>query len=358
MARNFARAVGVARFPIELVRGDVSNAADVERAIQGCQIVFHGAAASQTDRETARAVNVGGTQNVMAAALRAGVERVVHISSLTVYGFPADGDLDETAPRQYQGLSYADTKLDAETVAFDYHRTHGLPVSVIQPACVYGPFGGYWTKGVLDQLKNDRVILVDDGQGLANPVYVDDVIQALLLAAVEQEAVGEAFLISDGQRVTWRQFYEQYARLVDGAEIVSAPAADLIAAHTRQVKQNRRKGLRREAWNILRQDSQLRRRIFTTREGHFAAQVLKLLAPPSFRESFKAKNRQAEPAQQEQQTKRRQPPAMSPQIVRFYTPQAYVQIDKAQRLLGYRPTHTLETGLPLVEQWARWARML
>jgi nucleoside-diphosphate-sugar epimerase len=358
MARNFARAVGVARFPIELVHGDVSNAADVERAVQGCEIVFHGAAVAGVDPETARTVNVGGTENVMAAALRAGVERVVHISSLTVYGFPSDGDLDETAPRQYQGMNYADTKLDAERVALDYHRKHGLPVSIIQPACVYGPFGGAWTTGVLDQLKNDRVILVDGGQGLANPVYVDDVIQALLLAAIKQEAIGEAFLISDGQRVTWRQFYEQYARLVDGAEIVSAPAAELVAAHNRQVKQRRKKGLLREAWDILRQDAQLRKRIFTTREGSFAARAVKPLVPRSLRESFKANNKQAKSAQPKEHPKRRQPPAMSPLIVKFYTPQAYVRIDKAERLLGYQPTHTLETGLQLVERWARWARIL
>lgn len=358
MARNLARATDVARFPIELVRGDVSVADDVERTIQGCDLVFHCAAVAGTDAKTARAVNVGGTENVLAAALRAGVERVVHISSLTVYGFPADGDLDETAPRQYSGMNYADTKLDAEKLAFEYHNKHGLPVSIIQPACVYGPFGGAWTTGVLDQLQNDRIILVDGGDGLANPVYVDDVIRAILLAAVKEQAIGQAFLISDGQRVTWREFYGQYARLVPGAEIVNATAADLIQAHNIRVRQNRKKGILREAWDILHSDPQIRKRIFRTREGAFAAQVAKPFVPQSMRSAYKAKAKTPRHAPQQEQPEPQSPPTMSPSIVKFYQPKAWVRIDKAQRLLGYQPTLDLESGLQLVEQWARWAKIL
>jgi nucleoside-diphosphate-sugar epimerase len=352
MARNLARAPCVARFPVELVRGDVSIASDVDRAVEGCDLVFHCAAVASANPETARAVNVGGTDNLLAAALRAHVSRVVHVSSLTVYGFPADGDLDETSPRQYSGMNYADTKLDAEKVAFEYYQKHALPVSIIQPACVYGPFGGSWTTGVLNQLVNDRVILVDGGHGLANPVYVDDVVRAILLAAVKEQAIGEAFLISDGHRVTWREFYGQYARLVDGAEIVSVPAADLLHAHSLQVKQNRKKSIIRESLSILREDSQLRDRIFRTREGAFAAQIARPLVPRSFIESLHAAPNQSRDAAHQE------PPAMSPGVVKFFTPKALVRIDKAQRLLGYRPAFDLESGLRRVEQWARWARIL
>lgn len=359
MARNFTRATDVARFPIELVRGDVSVSSDVDRAVEGCDIVFHCAAIARADPEAARAVNVGGTENVCSAALRSNVERVVHVSSLTVYGFPPDGDLDETAPRQYQGMNYADTKLDSEKVAFQYHDMHGLPVSIIQPACVYGPSGGSWTTGVLNQLQNDRVILVDGGDGLANPVYVDDVIQAILLAAVREQAIGEAFLISDGQRVTWKEFYNQYARLVDSAEIVSASAEDLIQAHNLLVKQNRKKGILRESWNILREDPQVRKRIFRTREGSFAAQIAKPLVPQSVRSSFKAKSKaKANHAAQQEQPEQKPPPAMSPAVVKFFIPKAWVRIEKAQRLLGYQPAFDLETGLQRVEQWAKWANVL
>lgn len=358
MARNLARAPGVARFPVELVRGDVSIASDVDHAVEGCDVVFHCAAIARANPETSRAVNVGGTENVLSAALRAHVSRVVHISSLTVYGFPADGDLDETCPRQYSGMNYADTKLDAEKVAFRYYQEDALPVSIIQPACVYGPFGGSWTTGVLNQLVNDRVILVDGGHGLANPVYVDDVVRAILLAAVKEQAIGEAFLISDGHRVTWREFYGQYARLVDGAEIVSVPAADLVQAHNLQVKQNRKKSIFRESWSILREDSQLRDRIFRTREGSFAAQIARPLVPRSVRESLNAQPTQGAHAALRAPVEPKGPPTMSPGVVKFFQPKAMVRIDKAQRVLGYQPAFDLESGLQRVEQWAQWAKIL
>jgi len=359
MARNLAHAPGVARFPVELVHGDVSVASDVDRAIEGCDLVFHCAAVAGANLETARAVNVGGTENVLSAALRAHVSRVVHISSLTVYGFPADGDLDETSPRQYSGMNYADTKLDAEKVAFEYYQKYALPVSIIQPACVYGPFGGSWTTGVLDQLVNDRVILVEGGHGLANPVYVDDVVHAILLAAIKEQAIGEAFLISDGHHVTWREFYGQYARLVDGARIVSVSAADLLQAHSMQIKQNRKKSIFRESLSILREDSQLRARVFRTREVSFAAQIARPLMPRLFRESLHAKpSTRDNGITRREQVEPKAPPAMSPGVVKFFLPKALVRIDKAQRLLDYQPAFDLESGLARVEQWARWANIL
>jgi len=364
MARNLARAPSVARFPVELVHGDVSVASDVDRAVEGCELVFHCAAVAGTNLETARAVNVGGTENVLSAALRAHVSRVVHISSLTVYGFAADGDLDETSPRQYSGMNYADTKLDAEKVAFEYYQKHALPVSIIQPACVYGPFGGSWTTGVLNQLVHDRVILVDGGHGLANPVYVDDVVHAILLAAIKEQAIGEAFLISDGHRVTWREFYEQYARLVDGGEIVSVSTADLLQAHRLQVKQDRRKSILRESLSILREDSKLRSRILRTREGSFVAQIARPLVPRSFRESLdarpSARGSQITLSEQASTTGSmpKAPPAMPPRVVKFFLPKALVRIDKAQRLLGYQPAFDLVSGLERVEQWASWAKIL
>jgi nucleoside-diphosphate-sugar epimerase len=334
-------------------------ASDVDRAIEGCDVIFHCAAIARANSETARAVNVGGTENVLSAALRTGVERVVHISSLTVYGFPPDGDLDETAPRQYQGMNYADTKLDSEKLAFQYHDMHGLPVSIIQPACVYGPFGGSWTTGVLHQLVHDRVILVNGGDGLANPVYVDDVIRAILLAAIVEQAIGEAFLISDGQRVTWREFYSQYARLVDSPEIVSASAQELIQAHNLLVKQNRKKGILRESWNILREDADVRKRILRTREGSFAAQVAKPFVPKSVRSAYKANAfAKSNHNSQQEESGPKPPPAMSPGVVKFFTPKARVRIDKAQRLLGYQPAFDLEAGLQRVEKWAKWANII
>ena len=103
LVRSFSRVPRIARFPIEMVRGDILDVASLKNAFH-CAAIGGGG-----DKEMMRLVNVEGTRNVMKAALHAEAERVVHLSSLTVYGNRPDGDLDEDSPRRYGGYSYGDT---------------------------------------------------------------------------------------------------------------------------------------------------------------------------------------------------------------------------------------------------------
>ena len=359
LVRNFARVPRIARFPIEMIHGDVTNRDDVERAVNECQVVFHCAAlGSKGRREMYQPVNVEGTRNVLEAALQAKVKRVVHLSSLTVYGDTPDGDLDESAPRHYAGYGYADTKLDSERVAFEYAEKHGLAVAVLQPTIVYGPFGGSWTTGVLESLRTERTVLVNGGDGLCNPVYVDDVVSAMLLAAVKEEAVGEAFLISSHQTVTWREFFARYARMVRNAEMVSMSADELLDSHHQ--KRRKTRGLLKETLSILQEEPPIRRRILRTPEIAFLEKIGSSLLPQGIRESLKrhfvgnGKGRRPQAVPREEKTTSR----MNPSIVRFYVAKTRVCIDKAERLLGYTPAFDLESGIQLTEQWARWANLL
>ena len=93
-------------------------------------------------------------------------------------------------------------------------RSGRVPATVLQPTAVYGPYGGVWTERVLTALRTGRVILVDGGRGLANHVYVDDLVSAMLLAAVEPAAVGEAFLVSSAEPATWQELYGAFERMI------------------------------------------------------------------------------------------------------------------------------------------------
>ena len=364
LVRNFARATRIARFPIEMVHGDITSPGDVERAVDGCDLVFHCAAlGSRGSREVRHRANVEGTRNVLEAALQAGVDRVVHLSSLTVYGNPPDGDLDETAPRRYSSNIYSDTKLDGEKVAFEYARDHGLPVAILQPTIVYGPYGAYWTVYTLRRLKTERVILVNGGDGFCNPVYIDDVINAMLLAAVRDEAIGEAFLISGEEPVTWRDFFERYARMIGSAEMVNMSADEILKAYRAQ-KRGRKKGVLRETLCILRETPSVRRRLLQTSEGAMLRRVAKSLVPPRLQESLgKWLRRQvrsdAEMDRKATASKTEKPVhLMSPEAMQLYVPKISVRIEKAKRLLGYQPAFDLESGMELTEQWAKWANLL
>ncbi|MBE9513731.1 MAG: NAD-dependent epimerase/dehydratase family protein [Chloroflexi bacterium] len=359
LVRNFARAPRIARFPIEMVQGDVTRPGDVERAVSGCEVVFHCAYGNQGNREMQRLVNVEGTRNVLAAALHARVKRVVYLSTLMVYGTTPDGDLDEVAPRRYSGNIYADSKLDAERIAFDYIEKHGLSVAILQPTAVYGPFAPVWAVDVLQRLKTEHVILVNGGDGLCNAVYIDDAVSAILLAAVKESAVGEAFLISGEQPVTWRDFYGGYARMLGTAEMVSVSAAELLKAHYAQ-KRRKTKGILRETLSILREDPLIRERLLRTPEVVLLTKAGRSLLPKPIRQSLKRRigsnSRTSRPQVASEREKPLRP--MSPPTVQFYAAKTRVRIGKAKRMLGYQPAFDLESGMRLTEQWARWANLL
>ena len=359
LVRNFARASRIARFSIEMVHGDVTSPGDVEQAVAGCEVVFHCAYGNRGSKEMQRLVNVEGTRNVLEAALHARVERVVYLSTLMVYGATPDGDLDETTPRRYSGTVYADSKLDAEKIAFEYAKKHGLSVTILQPTVVYGPFAPVWTVDVLQRLKTEQMILVNGGNGLCNAIYVDDAVNAMLLAAVKEEAVGEAFLISDGQPVTWRDFYGRHARMLGTAEMVSMSATELLKAYHAR-KPRKTKGILKETLNILREEPLVRRRLLSTSEAATIGKIGRSLVPKQIQQSLKrrikgnSKTNHQRTAPEEGKSMR----PMIPPVVRFYAAKTRVRIDKAKRLLGYQPVFDFESGMRLTEQWARWANLL
>lgn len=357
LVRNFARAPRIARFPVEMVPGDVTRPDDIKQAVHGCEVVFHCAVSTEGSKEVWYMVNVGGTKNVLEAALQAGVKRVVHLSTLMVYGATPDGDLDETAPRHALGDLYSQTKLESEKIAFNYFQRYSLPVVIIQPTGVYGPFALTYCVNVIQQLKTERVILVNGGDGLLNLVYIDDVVSAILLAAVKEQAVGEAFLISGEHPVTWRDFYSRFERILGISGTVSMSVAEAEAYYR---KKRRLKGVLRETLRILREEPVICKRILRTREVAALKRILRSLLPEQIRQSMKRRiksnGRKNRPQNAPKDKKLIRP--ISPWALSFYASKTRIRIDKAKRMLGYQPAFDFESGMRLTEQWVRWANLL
>ncbi len=348
LVRNLAGAMRLARFALDFQRGDVLDRAALGAAVQDCEIVFHCAyGTSGSQRQRAR-VNRDGTRNVLEAAAAAGARRVVHLSTLMVYGRTGDGDLDERAPRRRFGNAYADSKLDAERLAIDFARRGRVPATVLQPTAVFGPYGGVWTERVLGSMKRGRQILVDGGNGLANFVYVDDLVSAMLLAAHEPRAVGECFLISAAEPVTWKEWFERFARMLGGERTVVMSEGE-ARAFARTARKLRRR-LPGELVAALRGDKALRERLFETPELRGLREMASSLLPEGWQRKIKARlGMGAAPPP---------PPPPSGDLpiapllaseIDFFLPRTRVRIDKARDVLGYRPEFDLEAGMTLTE---------
>lgn len=355
LVRDLRKVPRLARMPVELVYGEVTAPADVARAVEGCEVVFHCAHGNSPDPEVQRRINLDGTRSVVEACLRHGRPRLVHASTCRVYGaLTPDGDLDETAPYRPSGQAYSDSKLEAEKLVFDAHREHGLPVTAIQPTSVYGPWIAVWTSMYMQRLRKGRMILVDGGEGLCNAVYVDDVADALLLAGVRDEAVGEAFLISDRQPITWGRFHDAFAELIGTGPGVNMSRDEALAFYAEWQREHRPRSVFQELPAVWREEKGFHKRIWATREYQLARRVVHALRPkrppkPARPKSF-VRTQGAVIA-----APLREIAPLTPEQVDFFAAKTWFRVEKAQRLLGYEPQFDFARGMEVVGEWARWA---
>jgi nucleoside-diphosphate-sugar epimerase len=348
LVRRVMGATPVARYPAEIVVGDMSEERTIVDAVGDCAVVFNCAKGKGADPARRWAVDVDGPGRLVEAARRTGA-RVVHVSTMAVYDRPRDGFFDETAPDAPKGDAYSDAKLAGERRALEWGARDAVPVTVIQPAAVYGPNAGVYGREIVEELRSSRVILVNGGDGICNAVYIDDVVTALLLAATNDRAPGHRFLVSGFEYPTWAQFFGHFERMLGASRTVSMTEAEALALWYRS---QRRPWLAPELWRAFKQDVGLRTRLLATADGAAVFRAAERFVPALVR-----KHRPAPPTATAAEV---EVPvsAIRPWVIRNTARKARVRIDKARELLGYTPVFDLEQGMRLTEQWARWAGLL
>jgi dihydroflavonol-4-reductase len=205
----------------EPVEGDLTDAGSLDAAVRDCRAVFHVAADYRLwapDPTPIYATNVEGTRQLLAAARRAGVERVVYTSSVATLGLPNHGDGtpgDEASPVTLADMigHYKRSKFLAEEVAREFARD-GLWVTIVNPSAPIGPRDRKPTptgKMVLDAAAGRMPAYVDTG---LNVVHVDDVAHGHLLAW-ERGRPGERYILG-GTDMTLREILVRIAKIVGG----------------------------------------------------------------------------------------------------------------------------------------------
>jgi nucleoside-diphosphate-sugar epimerase len=198
---------------VELAVGDLTSARSLRRATDGCRYVLHcGALVSDwaTVEEITR-INVGGTRDLLAASLAASVKRFVHFSTTDVYGYPGGAAVDETYQSGSFANWYAQTKLGAEGEVRRAASVDGLETVILRPATIYGPRSVDVVGEIARAIRGRNMVLVGGGRAVAGLVYVENLIDVALLALREDAAPGQAFNVSDGLDVTWKQFTDGLA---------------------------------------------------------------------------------------------------------------------------------------------------
>jgi nucleoside-diphosphate-sugar epimerase len=236
LVHNPANASRLARLPVEMVQSDELSSPEARRLVDGCDTVIHCAIGTTWgERNKIFAVNVDGTKNLADAARAQGVQRFVHLSTIALHGSDVTGILDETTPvRPARGEDYSESKVEAERVLLKQVRA-GLPAVILRPACVYGPFSRIFIVRPIEAMAQGRFRLLAGADCPCNMVFVDNVIDAIIrsVEAPAKAVAGEVFTITDEDQLSWREFYEYFARAL-GCEIPSMPVADVAKASGRR----------------------------------------------------------------------------------------------------------------------------
>ena len=210
---------------VELLEGDLRDAAIVERAVQGIEVVFHQAALpsvarSLEDPATTHAVNATGTLTLLLAARRAGVRRVVYASSSSVYGDSPTLPKREEMPTQPKS-PYAVSKLAGEQYCQVFAAAFGLETVSLRYFNVFGPrqdpaspYAAVIPKFLTAMRRGERPVIFGDGKQSRDFTYVENAVRANLLAAEAPRASGEVINVACGARVTLLELVEQLNHLL------------------------------------------------------------------------------------------------------------------------------------------------
>jgi nucleoside-diphosphate-sugar epimerase len=199
---------------VQIAVGDLTRASSLARAVEGCHYVFHcGALVSDwaTTQEIV-ATNVTGTRNLLEASVAASsVRRFIYFSTTDVYGSPGGAAIDETYLATRFGNWYARTKRDAEAEVRRVEKADALAAVILRPATVYGPGSADVVGEIARAIQGGHMLLVDRGRAVAGLCYVDNLIDAAILALRHEAAPGQAFNVSDGLAITWKEFTDALA---------------------------------------------------------------------------------------------------------------------------------------------------
>ncbi len=199
VVRSASSLAVLARQPLDWRISSFAESAPLAEALRGAEVCVHAAIG-----DAAQIAQMAETTYIACAT--AGVRRLVWLSSASVHGqAPAPGTTEATPLSDRQGLLYNNAKVRAEWALERLARDGRVEVVRLRPGVVFGP-RSRWIADAFADLRAGRSVWLEGGRGLCNSIYIDNLVEAIRLAAALPGISGEKFLVGDAETVTWRDF--------------------------------------------------------------------------------------------------------------------------------------------------------
>lgn len=334
LVHNWGKAAYVSRFEVEFVQGDICDADSMTEATKDCDYIIHCALPGGQGHDGFVNNNVKAVESLMLAAKRNGVQHFVSLSSVVVHGKTVKPDLTADSPFESYHDSYADAKLGAEKRFWELLKEYGLHGSVVRPTYVWGPYSMWYTIYVVKQMRKGEFSWVDKGNGICNAVYVGNVVDLCLQCCTNPQADGQAFIATDGEEKTWREFYGHYLGVI-GKKPEDYPSVPLKDSAIRKMRLNIKNAL----WKpmVVLMDKYEAKSVTSPRMALWVykapRKVLRLTRNLVMRNL----------------------PEKGPIEMAIYSQSVPINVQKNKEVLGFEPRYSVEKGMEITCEWLKWS---
>jgi nucleoside-diphosphate-sugar epimerase len=325
IVRSFSSLARLARFELDWRVADLADVPKLTQALQGCDVLLHSIVGDES-------VILGSIPPVYEAAHRAGIRRIVYLSSSSVHGLtPPPSTTEETPLDDRQPFAYNNAKVRAERLWAKLRPTGKVEVVGLRPSIVFGP-RSRWCSDLASEALDGTAYLLGEGTGICNTIYIDNLLQAIVLAAQAPQVDGHYFLVRDRETIAWKDFYE--------------PILEACGAHLREVHQVEAPEFRRSMKDRL-----------ADFRGSSPVRIAKRLAPPVAirmgRAALEALPAPPKPSPWPSAGKPR--PQVTPEMAALQQCDWRMPCAKAEKLLGYQPGTSFSEGMERSIGWLKFA---
>ena len=328
LVHNWGKAAYISRFDVEFVQEDILDEAAMEKAMAGCDYVFHLAIVGGAE------TSVKATESILGAAKKCGVKHVVQTSSVVVHGPTVPDNLDADSPLISYDEPYAQSKYESEKRFWELLDEYGLHGSIVRPTYVWGPYSMWYTIYQAELMRKGDFVWADNGNGICNAVYVGNVVDLCLLCCTNPKADHQAFIATDDEKMTWKEFYGHYMAVL-GMTPEQFPSVPLKDGIGRKLKLATKATLTKQMKYLMDK-----------------YESLKKTSPKKAKWMYKAPRKVLRLARK-QITKHL--PEMDPVNMAIYSQQTVIDVRKNRELLGFKPRYSVEEGMKITCDWLRWS---
>ena len=328
LVHNWGKAAYISRFDVEFVQEDILDEAAMEKAMAGCDYVFHLAIVGGAE------TSVKATEAILGAAKKCGVKHVVQTSSVVVHGPTVPEDLNADSPLISYDEPYAQSKYESEKRFWELLDEYGLHGSIVRPTYVWGPYSMWYTIYPVELMRKGDFVWADNGNGICNAVYVGNVVDMCLLCCTNPKADHQAFIATDDEKLTWKEFYGYYIDIL-GMTPEQFPSVPLKDGLGRKLKLATKAMLTKQMKYLMDK-----------------YESMKKTSPKKAKWVYKAPRKVLRLARK-QITKHL--PEMDPVNMAIYSQQTVMDVRKNRELLGFKPRYSVEEGMKITCDWLRWS---